>query len=116
MGFDDIFENKHVHNGNYRQRRYHDDIRYESDSYHSYPDYRDHTKWIRIIKKIWSKRILKVLVILAGTLLLIIAIVLIIILLPVITKLFNYILQNGLQGLFNSIVDFLDKIWKGTAK
>ena len=54
--------------------------------------------------------------ILAGTVFLVIAIILIIVLVPVIIKLINYISQNGLQGLFNGVADFLDKIWKGSAK
>lgn len=116
MGFDDIFENKHGHYGNNRPYRNHDDNKFESDYYPSYSGYREHTKWLGIIKKILSNRKLKILVILAGTVFLVIAIVLIVLLVPVIIKLYNYILQNGLQGLFNGISDFLDKIWKGSPK
>lgn len=41
--------------------------------------------------------------------------VLIIVLFPLIIKLFNYITQNGLQGVLNEITGFPDKILKGKA-
>ena len=94
----------------------HDDSRYSLDSYHSYHGYGDHTKLLGIIKKIWSNRKLKILVILAVTVFLLIVVVLIVVLVPVIIKLINYISQNGLQGLFNGAAEFLDKIWKGSAE
>ena len=116
MGFDDLFEYKHTHHGNYREYKYHDENRHMTDSYQSDHGYGDHTKWLRIIKKIWNNKKLKVLVIVAGTVFLVVVIVLIIVLVPLIIKLFNYISQIGLQGLLNGVIDFLDKIWKGSAE
>lgn len=66
MGFDDLFDDIHTHHMNYREYEYHDENRQLTDSCHSYHGYGEHTKWLRIIKKIWSNRKLKVLVILAG--------------------------------------------------
>ncbi len=116
MDFDDFFENKRRNHGNYREPVYHDADRYSHNSQHSYSGYSDHLKWINILEKIRRNKKLKLLVLLAGMLFLAIAIVLIIILLPLFAKLYDYIIQNGLQGLLDGIIGFLDKIWKGSGK
>jgi hypothetical protein len=116
MELDDFFENKRGHQGNYRAQTYHDDNRYSHNSHQSYQGQDNHLKWLNILEKIRSSKKLKLLVALAGILILAIAIVLIIVLLPFIIKLFNYVSQNGLQGILDSIIGFLDKIWKGSAK
>jgi hypothetical protein len=116
MDFDDFFENNRRKHGNYREPVYHDADRYSYNSHHSYSGYSGHLKWINIIEKIGRNKKLKLLVLLAGILFLAIAIVLIIILLPFFAKLYDYISQNGLQGLLDGIIGFLDKIWKGSGK
>ena len=114
MGFEDIFENKQKHRGNYREQKYPDKNRNSYDSHHSDYEHNDHLKWLNILKKIRGNQKLKMLVVVAGILILAIAVMLIIFLLPVIMKLLNYISQNGLQGLIDEITIFLDKIWKGS--
>jgi hypothetical protein len=59
---------------------------------------------------------LKVFAILAGVLILVVSVMLIIFLMPLLLKLFNYISQNGLQGVLDAITGFLDKLWKGSGK
>jgi hypothetical protein len=46
----------------------------------------------------------------------VIVVALLILLFPLIMKLFNYINQNGLQDVFDSITGFVDKIIRGSAK
>jgi type IV secretory pathway component VirB8 len=116
MDFDDFFENKHRNHGNYREQSNHDYTEYSNNSHHSYTDYGDHHRLVNILQAIRSSKKLKILVLVAGILLLVISIVLIITLLPLIIKLINYIGQNGLQGLYNEITGFLEKIWKGPGK
>jgi hypothetical protein len=116
MGFDDFYENKRRYQGNSRAQIYHNDNKYSSDSHNSYHGNVEHLKWLNIPDKIRSNKKLKLLVLLAGILILAIAIVLIIVLLPLIMKIINYISQNGLQGLLDNITGFLDKIWNGSSK
>jgi uncharacterized membrane protein len=122
MGFDDFFEDKRKHHGNYRERGYHgehddhEDNRYSYEQH--YPAHRNegHLQLFAILNKIRNNRKLKIIVIMAVIVLLIIAVALITALLPLIIKLFNYISQNGIQSIFDSITGFLDKLWKGSGK
>jgi type IV secretory pathway component VirB8 len=116
MGFDDFLENKHSYRGNYSKHQYYDDDKYSQDSQHSYNKHSEHFNWQSILDKIRSNRKLRTFIIVAGFLLLILGVVLVIALFPLIVKLFNYISQNGLQGVFNDITGFLEKIWKGSGK
>jgi type IV secretory pathway component VirB8 len=120
MGFDDFLESKHSYRGNYNKHRYYDDDnRYFHESHHSRDSHHNnhgHFNWLNILDKIRSNKKLKWFIIIAGILVLVIGIALIIVLLPLIVKLFNYIIQNGLQEVFNDITGFLEKIWKGSGK
>ena len=116
MGFDDLFENRNKHYGNYSRQSHHDDKGYSHDSYRSYYGQGDHIRLLTILRKIWSNKRLKVFVLITGILVLIIITVLIIFLVPVIIKLIHYISENGLKGLLDGITGFLDKIWKGSGE
>jgi hypothetical protein len=125
MGFDDLFEDKRSHHGNYRGYGYqdhhghHDDHDYQRYSHGQYPShhgYNDHQKWLAILNKIRSNKKLQLLVAVAVVVILIIAVGLIIALLPLIIKIFNYISQNGLQSILDGVTSFLDKLWKGSGK
>ena len=116
MGFDEFFENKRKYQGNYREQNYHDDDGYSNDTPLSYKRNEDQVNWLNILEKIKGNRKLKVFVILAVTVILAIAVLLIIVFMPFIIRLFNYIGQNGLQGVFDAITSFLDKILKGSGK
>jgi hypothetical protein len=115
MGFEDIFENRDRHHGHYREERYPDHGRYSGYSRHSSHGEEGHFNWMIILEKIRNNKTLRLFVILAGLLILTIVIVLIVVLLPLIIKLINSISQTGLQGIFNDITGFIDKILKGTA-
>jgi uncharacterized membrane protein SpoIIM required for sporulation len=109
MDFTELFENNNKHHGNYRESGYHDDDRYSHNSHHSYRGHNDHQQWLNIWEKIKNNKKLKLLIFLGVILVIAIIIGLIVILWPVLMKLFNYVTQNGLQGI-------LDAIWKGAGK
>jgi hypothetical protein len=115
MGFEEFFENNRKYPGTYREQEYNDDNRYSRDPRTQSGRQSDNEKWLNILEKIRNNKKLKLFVVLAVLLILTIAIVLIIVLMPLITKLINYISQNGLQSIVESITGFLDKIWKGSA-
>jgi type IV secretory pathway component VirB8 len=83
-----------------------------------YPDQR-HNSNFRLeyfLEKLRSNRKLKGLLICAFLLLLVIVFALIAIFLPLILKFLNYISENGVQGILDSVTGFLDKLWKGSGK
>jgi hypothetical protein len=106
MDFEDLFENKNRHQGNYRNHDYHDD---DGHTRHSYHEQNDHQKWLNIWEKIRNNKKLKLLILLAVILILGFIIGVIVILWPIAVKLFNILSQHGLQGI-------LDLIWKGSGK
>jgi hypothetical protein len=114
MGYDDFLENKQSYSGNYSKHKYHDEDRFSHETHYSRDRHHDHFNWLNILGKIRSNKKLKRLIIIAGILVLVITVVMIIVLLPLIVKLFNYISQNGLQGVFTDFTAFLEKIWKGS--
>jgi hypothetical protein len=114
MGFDDFLDQKKAYHGNYNKSNYHDEDRYSHESYQSRDRFQGHFDWQNMLDKFRNNKKLKGFIIIAGILVLVIGVALIIVLLPLIVKLFNYISQNGLQGVFNDITAFLDKIWKGS--
>ena len=69
---------------------------------------------LNILKKILNNRKLKIIVIIAVSLLLIIGIGLIVLLYPFLVKIFNYISENGVQGLVEFITEIMNKIWTGS--
>lgn len=116
MEFEEFFENKRKHQRNFREHGYREDHPYSYDTHHSYPEHDNHQKWLTILDKIRSNKRLKVIAVLAVVLVISIAILLLFVFLPLIMKLINFILQNGLQGILDAITGFLDKLWKGLGK
>jgi hypothetical protein len=115
MGFEEFFENNRKYPGKYREQEYNDDNRYSGDPRTQSDRQSDNEKWLNILEKIRNNKKLKLFVLLAGFIILTIVVILIIALFPLIVKLINYISQNGLQSIVESITGFLDKIWKGSA-
>jgi hypothetical protein len=134
MGFDDFFEDKYRRHGNWHQPGYNDGHRYPQGSHDSHDPHDSHDShgmhnprnsnygqyghfnWLSVLEKIKGNRQLKLLVVIAGIVILIIAIGLVILLLPLIIKIFNYISQNGLQSILDGVTGFIDKLWKGSGK
>lgn len=69
---------------------------------------------LNILKKILNNRKLKTILIIAVSLLLIIIIGLIILVFPFLVKIFNYISENGVQGLVEFVTGAINKIWTGS--
>jgi hypothetical protein len=114
MGFEEFFDNDRKQYGKYGESVYRGDNRNSGDSPIPFGEYGNNFNWQNILEKIRSNNKLKLFVIVAAILILTILIGLIIILFPLLTKLVNYITQNGLQGVVDNITGFLDKIWKGS--
>jgi hypothetical protein len=84
------------------------------NSFYGYQGHNDHNKWLTVIDRIKGNSKLKFIIITAAVILLAVTILLIILLFPLIVKLFNYIMQNGLQGAWDSITGFVNKLWTGS--
>jgi hypothetical protein len=115
MGFEEFFENDRKPFRNNRENSYPEDNEYSHNQQYNGKGYDNGINWQNILEKVRSNKRLKLVVVSAGILILIIIIILIIVLFPLIVKLFNYISQNGLQGVLNEITGLFDKILKGTA-
>lgn len=102
MGFDDFYQPKK----NYRKHSYD----YSNDRY----SYNKHSLWISLIKKIWNNPKLKFIILFFILLVIVLLIVLISFLLPLISKIIDLISTHGIEGAINYIIDFLNKIWKGS--
>lgn len=117
MGFDELFEHhdKHRSHGSYGKNSYnHDDYDYAGRSSEYYlRKYQFHDY---LLNKIWSNKKLRVAVIVLVIILVLIVILLIVALIPLLFKLLDYIMQNGVQGIFSSITSFVEKLWNGTGK
>jgi hypothetical protein len=103
MGFEDLFEDKHNHHNRSHNSYYRDDYHQQSHN-----DRRQHYDVKQVLlNKLQSNPKLKSLIIVVSIVVVIIVILLIALLFPLIVKLFNYLVENGLQGV-------IDSIWKGT--
>ncbi len=102
MGFDDFYQPKK------KYRKY--DQSYSNDNY----SYNKNPIWLTIAKKIFNNPKLRIFIIVVIILFIIIVITLISLLFPFITKIIDYISTHGIEGVVSYIMDFLNKIWKGS--
>lgn len=116
MEFDNHIENKHKNFRNNPDFGFRNDNRYPDDSLYSGHKYNGHYKWVHFIDSLKTNKKLRLMLALAVTLIVAAVIGLILVLLPFILKLFNYINQNGLQGIVDYAADFLNKLWQGSGK
>jgi type IV secretory pathway component VirB8 len=113
MDIDEYFDRKHNYGRKHHGHHYDDDHEYVDTRY--YGRHGDKEVLFRIFDRIRNNPKLKLLVLIAALLILAILIALIIILLPLLTKIINYVTQNGLQGIIDKIMSFVDTILKGTS-
>ena len=99
---------------NYSEHGHSDHRSSSLNEFYGYQGHHEHNKWLTIIERLRENRKLKFLVIAGGTIVLLIVLALILLFLPLIVKLFNYVMQNGVQGILDSITGFVDKLWKGS--
>jgi hypothetical protein len=117
MGHDDFFENhgKTIYRGNYyNQNHNHSDDHYNERSYGNFPEKQHFALYL--FNRIWSNRKLRLLFVFAALILLIIGILILIAIIPLIVKIYDSIMQNGLKGIVGTITGFIDKIWSGSPK
>jgi hypothetical protein len=103
MGFDDFFEHGHKHHKHgYEHHHDHDGYYQPSHSNNQHYDLKYH-----FLNKLQNDPQFRVVILIAVVVLLVILIITAILLIPLIIKLFQFMSQNGIQGL-------IDIIWKGT--
>jgi hypothetical protein len=106
MGLDDLINQKYHHKTSHN---HHDE--------HGYEDHhRGHFKFelIRsIIKSLSHKKVLLAGALIICTIMIITGIALLWALFPLITKTVGYVETNGIKGVVDSILPFVDKLWKG---
>ena len=116
MELDDFFGNKQQDRRFDLNHRNQDNSSQAQNFRHPYQRPDTNYKWVHFLECLKKDRKLKGLVVVALLIVLAIVIALIAILLPLILKLFNYISQNGVQGIMDHVTGFLDKLWKGSGK
>jgi hypothetical protein len=116
MGFEDIFDSKRKFHSGHGSSDYHQNNRNTHDTRYPYYGHDNSFSLPKILLKIKNNKKLKLLMLFAVALILVTVVALIIVLMPLILKLFNYISQNGLQGLLDYVTGFMDKILKGSPK
>lgn len=115
MKFDDLINYNRRSSNNYHKSNYKNENR--NSSYYANSDFRYNSNYkIRfILEKIRNNKKLKLFLITVAIVLLLLIVALILILLPLLIKLFDYISQNGIQGILELMTEFLNKLWQGSA-
>lgn len=117
MGFDDLFDNhdKHRKHGYYGgHNHHHDSYDYagRGAEYHR----GKHQMSYFLINKIWNNRKLRIAFVILAIIIVLAVILLVVAIVPILVKLVDYILQNGLQSIFDGVISFIEKLWKGAGK
>ena len=115
MKFDDFINYNRRNSDNYKNRSFQDEYRGSIYSGNTNRGYDSNDKIRFILEKIQNNKKLKLFLITAVIILLVIIVALILILLPLLLKLFDYINQNGVQGILEFLTEFLNKLWQGSA-
>jgi len=115
MEYNNIFENKRTNHQGHSNHRYQKRLHYAQNMRPSYRSNHINYKLQYFLEYLKNSRKLKLAILIAIILILAILIAAIVILLPLISKLIGYINQNGLQGLWESVIDFINKLWKGNS-
>jgi hypothetical protein len=107
MGSDDFFDHGHKHH-KYENKYYHDHDDHLYDQYDEHFDEPSHhfptsSYKYQILEKLKNNPKIRMLIIVAFLITLILVILVLIMAFPLIVKVVNFISQNGLQGLFDSI-------------
>ncbi|MGE0020362.1 MAG: hypothetical protein AB7S72_11895 [Draconibacterium sp.] len=110
MDFEQIFENRKYRYNNQGKFNYNN----AGYPYHSSKGYDKHYRQKAFLRNIFSNRKLRVAIIVGFVIVLFILIALIALLFPLISNLFNYILENGISGLLGEAGKLLETIWTGS--
>ena len=115
MGLEEFFESDRTDYKNNKTDNQRNDNEYSGNSGGPFNGSSNYILLQNFLEKIRNNKKLKLFVVLAGIVILIIVIVLIVVLFPLIKNLYNYVTQNGLQGVVDEITGFIDNILNGNA-
>lgn len=117
MEFDYLFEhhNKCKNHGHYEHDSHRND-QYDYVGRRSEYNSRKHHLSYFLLNKIWTNPKLRLLAIILAISITLIVIVLVVALVPLLFKLVDFILSNGIQGVYDVVSNFIEKLWKGTGK
>lgn len=111
MDIQDLFEKKRTYNKKYEKPYY---PTYDKRNEHSNANIFGSFNVSGLFKTILNNKKLKTTLLAAVVVLIIIIIAVIALLFPLISSVFNYITVNGVSGLYDEIVIFLDTLWNGS--
>lgn len=114
MDFDDLFESKKKYHGKKNGYHHHDENEYRHKEHNSHLKKFGNINFFDIIRSTGNNKVYKFYSILIIFLILILILILIMVAFPLIIKLYHYIVENGIQGIFSEISVFLENLWKGT--
>jgi hypothetical protein len=117
MGYDDLFE--HHEKVGYRRdisKRHNDHYResYSGRYHESFPGKQHYAFYI--INRIWSNRKLRFLFVISAIILVVLIVLVLFALVPLVVRIYDAVIQNGLQGIFDSVTGFVEKLWSGAGK
>lgn len=113
MDLDDIFKNNNKHQYKQEMPNYYRDHSSNHKNY-SYSDKHENFNVFELLNSIKTNKKLKIIILVVLVIVIAVIIGLIVFLFPLITTMLNYISQNGISGLAEVVIDFLNKIWNGT--
>lgn len=111
MDLDDIFKNNNKHHYKQEMPNYY---RTDSSNHKNYSDKHENFNVFELLNSIKTNKKLKIIILAVLVIVIALIIGLIVFLFPLITTMLNYISQNGISGLAEVVIDFLNKIWNGT--
>ena len=111
MDFDDFYKKKNKYQKKQSIHKYQQHNNYGRNFYS-----KNHGSFdpVALIESLKNNSKLKVLLIVALILVLGLVIGLIAVILPLIGSVISYVSQNGLEGLFDEAIQFLNSLWNGT--
>lgn len=110
MEFEDFFEKKHKYHKKHKMHNYDYD---DSHNHESFSVGHGSFKPYEFINSLKNNKKLKTIIIVGVIIIIAVLIGLISLLFPLLTKLFNYISQNGISGIYEIAMNFIDKLWNG---
>lgn len=109
MDLEDFFKNKRQYK--HRPRDYYQGNRRQTEFYNN--EY-EQFNLLAFLNKIRSNKKLKGFILVILIVIIAIIIGVIAVLFPLLMNLFSYISQNGISGITEIVLDFLNKLWNGT--
>lgn len=116
MGLDDLFKhrNRYSHDHDHHDsRHYPQDENYDERHGRYKGHHYKYERFLAIIQNLPHKKTILIIVGVAVLLLLLLAVAFVWALFPFIVEAVNYVNKNGIQGVLETVLAFVEKIWKG---